>query len=109
MRLRQDGNHAFTLGMQKFSLPEFEIVGLHEADAPAASQFLTALSQSVLLGDLAKSGDRFGAPSIAFEAREGGFDRGLWEGVDVLELLPPTTADSSEALAAWQVEAARQS
>ncbi len=108
MRLRKDGNHAYTLGMQKFGLPEFEIVGLHESDGPGALHFLIALSQSVLLGELVKSGDRFGAPSMAFEAREGGFDKGLWDGVEVLELLPPTAVTPSEALTAWQVEAARR-
>lgn len=106
LRSRPDGDHAFTLGLQKFALPEFEIVGVHESDLAVVGQFLTVLSQSVLLGDPAKSGDRFGAPSMPFEAREGGFDRGLWEGIDVLELLPPTTVTPSEALAAWQVDAA---
>jgi hypothetical protein len=105
MRQRPDGNHAYTLGMQKFGLPEFEIIGLLDSDAPSTSQFLIALCQSVLLGDPAQSGDRFGAPSMSFEARVGGFDRALWEGIDVLELLPPTTFTASEALAAWQAAA----
>jgi hypothetical protein len=109
MKDRVDGSHTYTLGMQKFRLPEFEIVGLHESDGPAAYQFLIALCQSVLLGGLARSGDRIGAPQLSFEAREGGFDKGIWEGTEVLELLPPTAVSPSEALAAWQVEAARLS
>jgi hypothetical protein len=102
LRMRPDGNHVYTLGMQKFGLPEFEIIGLLDSDAGSASRFLIALSQSVLLGDLAHSGDKFGAPSMSFEARAGGFDLSIWEGIEVLELLPPTTVTSTEALMAWE-------
>jgi len=104
LKSRQDGIHAFTLGLQKFDLPELEIVGIAEGDETSASRFLLTLAQSELMGEIIRSGDRFGAPKARFEAREGGFDADLWKGLDVLELLPPTTLTSSEALAAWNAE-----
>lgn len=93
-RARPDGIHAFTLGLQKFALPELELPGLMHGDEPAAGRFLVVLSQRALLGNPIQSGDRFGP----FEAREGGFDRALWEGIPVLELLPPTAQSATEAL-----------
>lgn len=99
--LRQDGLHAFTLGMQKFALPEYEILNLLEQDQTAAERFLLTLCQSVLLGDLTKEGDRFGASGSLFEARDGGFDSRLWQGTPVFELLPPTSMTPGEALHAW--------
>jgi hypothetical protein len=98
---RVDGIHVFTLGLQKFDLPELEIVGIEDEDTSVASRFLVSLAQSVLCGDPIMSGNRFGAPSAPFEVREGGFDAKLWDGVAVLELLPPTAVTPSEALNAW--------
>ncbi len=99
--LRTDGIHAYTLGMQKFALPEYEIINLLEDDQLDAERFLLTLCQTVLLGDLTTEGDRFGAPKALFEARDGGFDKRLWEGVPVYELLPPTSMTPGEALRAW--------
>jgi hypothetical protein len=104
LKSRVDGIHAFTLGLQKFNLPELEIVGIGDDDASIASRFLITLAQSVLSGDLISSGDRFGAPGALFEARDGGFDVALWEGVSVLELLPPTTMSPTYALNAWNTQ-----
>jgi hypothetical protein len=104
---RSDGFYAYSLGLQKFVLPELEMAGLFEADFESATRFLLSLAQDCLMGDLVKSGDRFGAPRQTFEAREGGFDRSLWEGVPVLELLPPTAATAHDALASWEIELAR--
>jgi hypothetical protein len=96
------GIHAFTLGMQKFNLPEYEILGLLDGDEDAAARFLLAIGQSALLGDLTENGDRFGARGALFEAREGGFDRALWGETAVFELLPPTGTAPSEALREWR-------
>ncbi len=103
-RVRPDGLHAFTLGMQKFALPEYEITGLSEQDSDLAARFLLVIAQTSLLGDLAKQGTLYGSVKAPFEARTGGFDKALWEGVDVFELLPPTRLTASEALAAWRSE-----
>lgn len=96
------GEHAYTLGMQKFGLPEYEILGLREADEAVATRFLQAVNQRVLLGDLTENGDRFGVGKLALEARAGGLDRGMWEGVPVFELIPPTGQPIQACLEAWQ-------
>jgi hypothetical protein len=101
---RSDGVHAFTLGMQKFALPEYEITGLFEIDKDAANHFLLLIAQTTLLGDLTLQGSQYGSLKAPFEARTGGFDRALWDGIDVFELLPPTSLTASEALQAWASE-----
>ena len=107
VQTRPDGIHAFTLGMQKFALPEFEITGLLESETHLAGRFLLLVAQSTLLGNLPDNGSRYGSNRLPFEARDGGFDRGLWEGISVLELLPPTKATAGEALAAWREDIGR--
>jgi hypothetical protein len=104
-RNRPDGMHAFTLGMQKFALPEYEITGLADSDADAAVRFLLLIAQTTLLGDLTHEGSMYGSSKAPFEARAGGFDRTLWEGIDVFELLPPTSMTAGEALEIWRAEA----
>ncbi len=101
---RSEGIHAYTLGMQKFALQEYEITNLVESDRTNVQRFLLTLCQSVLLGDLTKVGDRFGSSRALFSAADGGFDRGLWEGISVFELLPPTKLTASEALECWVEE-----
>jgi hypothetical protein len=104
-----DGGHAYTKGLRKFALPELEMPGLLPSDEQDASRFLLALSQLILLGDLAEPGDRVGATKAQFQIAEGGFDRSRWEGIPVFELLPPTTMTSSEALSKWIEESGRMS
>jgi hypothetical protein len=98
---RSDGLHAYSLGMQKFALPEYEMLNLLDEDQALAEKFILALCQSVLLGDLTKQGDQFGSPKALFEARDGGFDAKLWQGTPVFELLPPTSKTPGEALHLW--------
>jgi hypothetical protein len=93
--------HVATHGMIKFDLPEMEIENLLPDEVPLAGRFLIACAQNALMGDLATSGDRYGAPEALFEAREGGFDP-VWQGVSVLELLPPTHLTAGEALRTWE-------
>lgn len=101
-RVKEDGLHLFTLGMQKFALREFEISGLQPEDLGIAEGLLLSLCQSALLGTSIKNGDRFGAPAHEFEIRDGGFDRTIWGETPVFELLPPTLKTPSECLRAWQ-------
>jgi hypothetical protein len=101
-RDKPDGLHLFTLGMQKFGLPEYEMTGLQPDDLGLAESLLLSLCQTSLLGQLTGSGDKVGAPGFEFEIREGGFDRGLWEGIPVFELLAPTLHTAGESLRAWQ-------
>jgi len=102
---KSDGIHAYTLGMQKFALPEYEIGSLFESDQIHARRFLLTLCQNVLIGDLTQIGDRFGAPKALFEVADGGFDKAMWEGIPVFELLPPTTMTSGDAIQLWIDEA----
>jgi hypothetical protein len=97
--------HCFTLGMQKFNLPEIEVAGLLDADQAAAEAFMITLCETILLGRPLREGDRVGADADPFEVRVGGFDKALWEGIPVFELLPSTRSTATDALAAWAGEA----
>ena len=94
--------HVATHGLTKFGMPELEIENLLPDEIGLAGRFLIACAQSALLGDPPATGDRYGAPNALFEAREGGFDRAAWEGIPVLELLPPTRLTAGEALREWE-------
>ncbi|MDR3691382.1 MAG: hypothetical protein P4L46_18525 [Fimbriimonas sp.] len=98
---KPDGIHAYTLGMQKFAMPEYEISGLFDEDSNGAERFLLTVCQTVLVGDVTKLGDRFGSPKALFQAADGGFDKGMWEGIPVFELLPPTSMTPGDAIRAW--------
>lgn len=101
---RPDGAHLFTLGLQKFALPEYELYGVEPHAEALAAAFLIGLAQTTLLGDLAHPGGAAGSSTMPFEIRSGGLDRAMWEGVDCYELLPPTQHTSAEALLAWSEE-----
>lgn len=103
-RAHPTGLHLFTLGMRKFGLPEYEMIGLEITDLRLAESLLLSLCQSTLLGVLPRNGDKIGAKGLEFEIRDGGFDPGLWEGITVFELIPPTLHPVSECLTAWQAE-----
>jgi hypothetical protein len=98
---RPDGMHAFTLGLQKIALPELEITGLDPSISHLAGEFLLSVAQGELQGKILVSGTRLGASQALFEARQGGHDRALWEGIDVMELLPPTEMSATDALEVW--------
>jgi hypothetical protein len=93
--------------MQKFGMPEFELKGVEAADLPQAEAFMMGLCQTNLMGSKSHLQDKVGAPGLEFEIREGGLDRGLWEGIDVWELTPPAIHTTGECLAAWQATLAR--
>jgi hypothetical protein len=103
-RSRPDGVHAYTLGMQKFVMHELEISNLMDGDESNAALALLWLAQAMLQGTKVEEGYQVGAPKTMFEVREGGFDRSLWEGIPVYELLPPTSVTTSEAIEAWVAE-----
>jgi hypothetical protein len=101
---RPDGMHAFTLGLQKLALPELEITGLDPAVSKIAGDFLLSVAQGELQGKVITSGARLGSAPALFEARQGGHDRGLWDGIEVMELLPPTQMTATDALEIWDKE-----
>jgi len=100
-RHRSDGLHCFTLGMQKFSLPELEVYGCDQEVEPLAVRLLLGACQSALRGKPLREGGRIGAPSMPLEVRPGGLDPTLRKDVACFELLPPTQHTVSEALIAW--------
>lgn len=96
--LDRDGvRTAFTLGLQKFALPEWELRDLAPTDDRAASIVLLSVAQALLNGDKIAIGDRAGT----FDVAPGGLDRGLWEGILVQELIPPREKSVSDCLAEW--------
>jgi len=105
VRGAEEGLAAYTLGMQKLSLPEFEILGLTEAGEENAVRFLLGLSQWVLRGHLVQPGVKVGDPAAPMQVAVGGFDRSRWEGTTCFELLPPTRMTADEALAIWRANA----
>ena len=100
-----DETEVYTLGMQKFGLPELQIPGITDASSKAlAEEFLLGLTQSVLSGKLLKPGAQVGARSKPFDIAMGGHDIRRWEGIPVLELLPPKRATAAEALSEWKTD-----
>lgn len=87
----------FTLGMQKFGLPEFEIRDLGPSDNRAVQLVLASVAQARLDGRKLDIGDRVGK----FDLAPGGLDRGQWEGISVIELIPARGMTVSEALKDW--------
>jgi hypothetical protein len=96
----KEGLHAYSLGLQKFNLPEFELYGIPDSLHGKAQLFLLNLGQLVLKGESIKAGDTVGDRSAGFEVREGGLDRGIWEGIPVYELIPVRDKTVEQALTA---------
>lgn len=103
-RVVGNGFGLFTLGMQKFGLPEFEIAGVGETQGQAGAQLLLGLCQGVLRGKRLTAGDSVGSKNAAFRIAAGGLDRGQWEGIPVLDVLPENTEDVNAVLARWDAE-----
>jgi hypothetical protein len=103
-RVIGDGFGLFTLGMQKFGLPEFEIAGVDDAQSQAAARLLLGLCQGVLRSKRLTAGDSVGSRKAAFQIAAGGLDRGQWEGIPVLEVLSENTEDVNIVLSRWEAE-----
>ncbi|MFM9872355.1 MAG: hypothetical protein ACKVQS_02680 [Fimbriimonadaceae bacterium] len=103
-RVIGSGFGLFTLGMQKFGLPEFEIAGVGDAQGQAAARLLLGLCQGVLRTKQLTVGDSVGSKRSAFRIAAGGLDRGQWEGILVLEVIPENTEDVNSVLARWDEE-----
>lgn len=103
-RVREGGLLMYTLGMRKFALQELEVQGVAPDVRELAETFLLGVCQGALSGRLLQPGDRVGARSALFQVAEGGLDRGMWEGIAVFELLPPTGQSVEGAIKAWAAE-----
>ena len=94
-------HHVYTLGLSKFDLPEVEMFGVSEANRHSAHRFMLGLAQSVLTGARLEPGAIVGAKESPVRVAVGGLDRGMWEGIACLELIPEGKGTVDEALVAW--------
>jgi hypothetical protein len=90
--------HVYTKGLIKINQPELELYGVSPESYDQAGRLLMSAAQGVFMGFLVKSG----SDVAGFEAREGGHDKARWEGIPVLELLPPTGMPVGQVLANWE-------
>lgn len=92
--------HVYTLGLQKFALPELELIDVPSSLLGPAEVLLLGVAQQMLEGKSLRNGDRAGLQKPAFEIRDGGLDRAFWQGLACYELIP---------VAGFTVESALQS
>jgi hypothetical protein len=90
--------HVYTKGLVKIGQPEIELSGVPQESYDQAGRLLMSAAQGVFMGFLISSG----SDVAGFEAREGGHDKSRWEGIPVLELLPPTGMPVGQVLARWE-------
>jgi hypothetical protein len=93
---------SYTLGMQKFDLPEYEIFGVPSDKEIVAERFLVGLAQSTLSGEIPTAGALVGSRECPLQVAVGGLDRAQWEGTPCFELIPATGRYVVEALEAWR-------
>ena len=96
-----EGIHVYTLGLQKFGLPELEFLGVDLDMQDQAGRFLMSLASQMLTGNRVAAGDVIGHTSAAFQVAEGGLDRAVWEGIRCFEIIPEK-GDLSGQLRAWE-------
>ncbi len=100
-RMHEGKHHVYTLGLSKFNLPEVELYGVSASNRDTAVRFMLGLAQSVLNGARLAPGASVGAQGSALIVAPGGLDRGLWEGIPCLELIPGEKDSVDAALVAW--------
>ena len=103
---RPDGArlHMFTLGLQKFGLPELEMTGIPKEIEEPAARLLLGVAKTIFKGAKVEPGDQLGSSKAPLRIAEGGLDRGMWEGIKVYELIPDKTMPVEECLLMWSVE-----
>lgn len=82
------GFWAHTLGLRKFAMPEIEVYNVPPDLEAQVGVVLMGIAQGALLGEIPRPGLGFGSAKNPLVAHVGGHDRGRWEGISVLELLP---------------------
>jgi hypothetical protein len=75
----------YTLGLQKFALPEFEIVTTAGVSEAVITPILVEASQNALQGKSFADGLRLVVGGVAVTVKQGGFDA-VWNGLPVWEL-----------------------
>jgi hypothetical protein len=99
--LATEEGYAFTLGMQKFALPEFEIE-VPPGEEPLGGEFLLGLCQGVLVNGPIEPGVKVGSRQAPLQVAEGGLTP-RWEGTACYEIIPAGN-EVLEALKAWAAE-----
>jgi len=99
---------AFTLGLQKFGMPEFEMFAVPVSHREAAEGLLLGIAQAAINGKLPKVGSIVGSRQCPFQVAEGGLNRANWEGIQCDELIPPSGRTVVDALEAWSREREKQ-
>ncbi|HZH99357.1 MAG TPA: hypothetical protein VEX38_10335 [Fimbriimonadaceae bacterium] len=102
VRPRDKGHWLFSLGMQKFGLPELELSGVDSESLKAGGSLLLSICQNALLGAPAKLGQRFGAPDNPLQVSQGGLETTFWGAVTAHELIPVGKEGVNDCLKAWQ-------
>ena len=92
------GGYCFTMGMRKFVMPEVELRDVPPHQIGTAKNLLISLAQKSLLGSPVALGMRIGGKP-ALEVASGGLDRGRWEGIACVELIPERGASVEQCLA----------
>ena len=101
---REGKRIAYTLGLQKFAMSEFEMQDIDQAHDEAAATLLLSIAQTCLGGARIQIGESVGAKSAPFDVAPGGLDQGLWQGVSCCELIPSRSKSVVECLDAWLVD-----
>lgn len=94
----------YTLGLQKFSMPELEMFDVPKALCPAAEKLLHGIAQASLMGKGPRLGGYVGSRKCPLQVVSGGLDKAQWEGIDCFELIPPAKETMSRALEDWLAE-----
>lgn len=97
----KDGLHIYTLGMQKFSLPELEITRVDPSAAELAAKFCLGFIQNILRGEQPVLGASVGVGNEKLKISHGGLDRDLWQGLPVYELIPEGSESVNTILRRW--------
>ncbi|MCA0359677.1 MAG: hypothetical protein LCH41_01350 [Armatimonadetes bacterium] len=92
-----EGVNVFTMGLQKFDLPEVELT-VDPPQADLAEWFLGGVIEGILKGQPLELGQFMGNPKKPLQITAGGLDRGFWEGTPAFELIPPPGQTVSEAV-----------
>ena len=91
----------FTLGWQKFGLPEIELNDVPEGKCKVGIHLIMSLNQQILNGTLLEVGDRVADGPFPLRVGEGGLDQSVWKGVPCLEL-SPDRGTVEDVLQVWE-------
>lgn len=102
----KNGWHLWTMGLYKFNMPEIEIYGLDSTALEPGTRLLLGVAQSCLKGTKLELGEKLGSPKMPLAIAAGGLDRGMWEGIPCLELIPERTGTTTASVLQWNLELA---